>query len=89
MENATDILGHEFQLGDVVAYATRSGNSGALRIGHIDKIYKRAKKYYPSEQEWVIGIKTPNDTFAKLTNLKNIIIITNGTETRLVELLGI
>lgn len=48
-----DLIGNKLNTDDVIAYATRTGNSGALHIGYIYEITKDdCAKVYVLESEW-------------------------------------
>jgi len=48
-----DLIGHEIKPDDVIAYATRTGNSGGLHIGYIYEITKDdCAKVYVLESAW-------------------------------------
>lgn len=60
-----DVFGYELKVGDWVAYAVRSGNSGRLRIGKVKKITDEKKisimggdSYY--SREWSVSGKMGN-----------------------------
>lgn len=47
-----DILGNEMEVGDIVAVAATSGQSGELRLGRVTELIEKS---YKVRTEWTVG----------------------------------